>query len=124
MINKDFLKTLIVPAMAVAFNVTAQNAPGVLTVQKIMRDPKWIGSSPSDIEWGNDRKTIYFSWNPDNATDDSLYKITATNKTPQKVSLEERKQFIPEDQLKYNKSRTAATWAKDGDIFISIFREN
>ena len=45
-----------------------------LTVEKIMQDPKWIGTSPSTIYWGPDSKTIYFSWNPDKNISDSTYK--------------------------------------------------
>ena len=37
-----------------------------LTIEKIMRDPKWIGVSPSDIKWSDDGKKIYFKWNPEN----------------------------------------------------------
>ncbi|UCC44383.1 MAG: hypothetical protein JSU65_00175, partial [Candidatus Zixiibacteriota bacterium] len=38
-----------------------------LTVEKIMRDPKWIGESPDWISWSEDSKSIYFWWNPENA---------------------------------------------------------
>ncbi|HCM77942.1 MAG TPA: hypothetical protein DIS90_16280, partial [Cytophagales bacterium] len=56
-----------------------------LTVEKIMRDPKWIGVAPSDVFWSEDSKTIYFNWNPANAAGDSLYAISISNKIPQKV---------------------------------------
>ena len=55
-----------------------------LTVEKIMRDPKWIGTSPSDPLWSADGRTLYFKWNPDMAPADSLYYITSENKIPQK----------------------------------------
>ena len=62
-----------------------------LTVEKIMQDPiKWIGTSPSNIYWSEDSKTIYFSWNPDKNKGDSLYKISLTDKKPVKVSPDER----------------------------------
>ena len=38
-----------------------------LTVEKIMRDPKWIGTSPSAPQWSPDGKTLFFNWNPDKA---------------------------------------------------------
>ncbi|MEN9600268.1 MAG: hypothetical protein RL596_2592, partial [Bacteroidota bacterium] len=34
-----------------------------LTVEKIMSDPRWIGTSPSNAFWSNDNKTVFFSWN-------------------------------------------------------------
>ncbi|HVY76021.1 MAG TPA: hypothetical protein VG890_14400, partial [Puia sp.] len=42
-----------------------------LTVEKIMRDPKWIGASPSRVFWSNDSHTVYFNWNPDDSPSDS-----------------------------------------------------
>jgi hypothetical protein len=35
-----------------------------LTVEKIMKDPKWIGTSPSNVFWSQDSKSVFFSWNP------------------------------------------------------------
>ena len=65
---------------------------GELTVEKIMRDPKWIGSAPTGLNWSPDSKTVYFNWNPDKAAADSLYKITLQNRIPQK-SIKKRKAF-------------------------------
>ena len=67
----------------------AQLSP--LTVDKIMRDPKWIGSSPSNLQWTADGKQLLFNWNPDKAATDSLYYITPTTTTPQKSTWEFRK---------------------------------
>ncbi|MFY8046636.1 MAG: hypothetical protein ACOVOS_08680, partial [Chitinophagaceae bacterium] len=47
-----------------------------LTVDKIMQDPKWIGTSPSNVFWGPDGKSVYFSWNPEGKTADSSYVYT------------------------------------------------
>ena len=35
-----------------------------LTVEKIMQDPKWIGTSPSAITWGTDSKAVFFQLEP------------------------------------------------------------
>ena len=32
-----------------------------------MSDPKWIGTSPSGLQWSADGKTLFFNWNPDKA---------------------------------------------------------
>ena len=55
-----------------------------------MRDPKWMGTSPSGTFWGNDGNTLYFLWNPDKAPSDSLWYITTTNKIPQKATAAEK----------------------------------
>lgn len=90
---------------------------GELTVDKIMRDPLWIGTAPGNPQWSLDGKTLYFSWNPEKAKADSLYKITLTNRTPQKVSKQERLS-LPGSNGVYNKIYTSYLFEKNGDIFL------
>jgi dipeptidyl aminopeptidase/acylaminoacyl peptidase len=90
---------------------------GELTVEKIMRDPKWIGTAPTGINWSTDSKTVYFNWNPDKAEADSLYKITLQNRTPQKVSKQERL-ALPSSFGVYNKAFTKMLYEKNGDLFL------
>ncbi len=97
-------------------SVQAQSL-GELTVEKIMRDPKWIGTAPDNLTWSADSKTLYFTWNPDRAAADSLYKITLENRTPQKVSKRERLS-TPSTFGTYNKSFTKMLYEKNGDLFI------
>lgn len=79
-----------------------------LTVEKIMRDPKWIGVAPSNVNWSDDSKQLYFSWNPENNSGDSLYTITPANRTPQKVSAAVRRS-LPSSFGAYNKTATKKT---------------
>jgi len=90
-----------------------------LTVDKIMRDPKWIGTSPSNPTWSVDGKTIYFSWNPEKATSDSLYFITLDYRKPQKATLLQKRTLISADDITYNSNRSAYTYMKDGDVFYT-----
>ena len=90
-----------------------------LTVEKIMRDPKWIGTSPSNIYWSADGNCLYFNWNPDNALSDSLYFITLTNHHPIKASFQERQDVIPDHNATWSTNRTARVFTKDGDIFLN-----
>lgn len=90
---------------------------GELTVEKIMRDPKWIGTAPSGINWSADSKTVFFNWNPDKAASDSLYKITLQNRTPQKISKKERL-LLPSSFGTYNKSFSKLLYEKSGDLFL------
>lgn len=89
-----------------------------LTVDKIMRDPKWIGSSPSNPNWSNDGKLLYFNWNPDAGPADSVYYISLTNKTPVKASTRETQESNAA-AYRYNQSRQAYVFAKDGDVFYT-----
>ncbi len=97
--------------------VYAQAQPlAPLTVEKIMRDPKWIGVSPSSFYWSEDSKQIYFQWNPEKLPGDSLYTVSLTNLTPAKVIYHERRQ-LPSFGV-YNRSHSKKVYDKDGDIFL------
>ena len=96
----------------------AQQKLDKLTVEKIMRDPKWIGTSPSNIYWGADGNSLYFNWNPDNLPSDSVYFITLTNHNPVKASVEQKQNIIPGYSTTWNTNRTACVFTKDGDVFF------
>ncbi|MDB5128516.1 prolyl oligopeptidase family serine peptidase [Mucilaginibacter sp.] len=89
----------------------------VLTVEKIMRDPKWMGVSPDNIRWSDDSKKIYFNWNPDKTERDELFYISPNNIKPQKTTLTQRRDLVP-DNGKWNKKRTLKTFEKNGDIYL------
>ncbi|UTA67378.1 prolyl oligopeptidase family serine peptidase [Emticicia sp. 21SJ11W-3] len=89
-----------------------------LTVEKIMQEPyKWIGTSPGNIFWSEDSKTIYFSWNPDKNKSDSLYKIVLPDKTPLKVTPKERRS-LPSQQGTYNKDYSLKVYEKQGELYL------
>src|SRR5258706_46442 len=101
--------------LLIAVSAQAQQlAP--LTVEKIMRDPKWMGVAPSNIFWSEDGKQIYFNWNPEKNPGDSLYSISITNSSPMKVNPAIRKQLSSFGQ--YNRSRSKKVFEKNGDIFL------
>ena len=70
-----------------------------LSVEKIMRDPKWIGTSPSNVFWSADGKYLYFNWNPDNAPSDSLYFITLKIKRQQKASVAQKQNVLAANSI-------------------------
>ncbi|MFI5129545.1 MAG: prolyl oligopeptidase family serine peptidase [Chitinophagales bacterium] len=90
-----------------------------LTVEKIMRDPKWIGTSPSSPQWSSDGNTLFFQWNPGKETNDSSYYITKDNKTPVKATVAQKQIFLPVNAAGYNIARTVYVFAKDGDVFYT-----
>jgi dipeptidyl aminopeptidase/acylaminoacyl peptidase len=88
-----------------------------LTVEKIMRDPKWIGVSPSNVFWSDDSKQVYFNWNPDKSAGDSLYTVSIATKTPQKVEPLTRRE-LPSVNGYYNKARTKKVYDKNGELYL------
>src|SRR3982751_2444874 len=87
-----------------------------------MRDPKWIGTSPSNPSWSADGQRLYFNWNPEQAPSDSIYYITLTNHSPVKASTREKQDILSANSLSWNQSRTAYVFVKDGDVFFSDVR--
>lgn len=114
---KKFLFLLFIGPMAFAQTL----AP--LTVEKIMRDLKWIGVAPSNLTWSEDSKQVYFQWNPENNLGDSLYVVSLTNHTPQKVAASVRRTLPPSGGV-YNKTFTKKLFEKNGDLFLLDLTNN
>jgi dipeptidyl aminopeptidase/acylaminoacyl peptidase len=93
-----------------------------LTVEKIMRDPKWIGSSPANPQWTADGRYLLFNWNPEKAATDSLYYITPTATVPQKSTWAFRQAAITENQIKYNTARDQYVYAYEGDVYLASMK--
>lgn len=89
-----------------------------LTVEKIMRDPQWIGSSPSDVFWSPDGQTIYFQWNPEKNDTDSLYYITLNNHNPQKATFAQRTLAVAERNGSWNSDQTKLVFLKDKGLYL------
>jgi len=106
----------------ISISTWAQNKLEKLTVEKIMRDTKWIGSSPSNVSWNSDGQYLYFNWNPDSAPSDSLYSVNLKNHIPVKVSSEQKQDLTTSPNIVWNTSRTAFVYAKDGDLFFRDVR--
>lgn len=107
-------------ALLLVLSASSQTNPGTtLTVEKIMRDPKWIGTSPSDPEWSLDSKYLLFSWNPEKAVSDSTWFITTNALTPQKTTWAFRKDLLDESNVRYNTKRTHYVFTREGDVYLA-----
>lgn len=109
------MKKIILLLFISQWTIAQQLAP--LTVEKVMRDPKWMGVAPSNVNWSDDSKQLYFNWNPETNPGDSLYTISLSNRTPQKVSASARR-AMPAFSGTYNKSFTKKIYEKNGDLYL------
>jgi dipeptidyl aminopeptidase/acylaminoacyl peptidase len=89
-----------------------------LTVEKIMRDPKWIGSSPTNAFWSPDSKSVFFNWNPKGAVSDSVYTYTPGGGEPQKAGYFEAQKMSAINNAVYNNSNTQMVYVYRGDLFL------
>jgi dipeptidyl aminopeptidase/acylaminoacyl peptidase len=92
-----------------------------LTVEKIMRDQKWLGTPPSNYRWSADSKTVYFDWNPENKEKDQLYQANGQGWKPVKADDKLAEQQMAVDYA-YNKDRTLGLSEESGDLFLYEFK--
>lgn len=111
------MKRLFICFLLAGSNALQAQELGSLSVEKIMRDPKWMGVSPSNIQWGENSRTVYFNWNPDQVKEDPLYQISVDKRKPQKVS-EDLVKKLNKGSLSYSKDRSKVLFERNGDIFI------
>jgi dipeptidyl aminopeptidase/acylaminoacyl peptidase len=102
---------------------------GWLTVDTIMRDPQWMGASPSRVFWSEDGESLYFELGQGGAAaargrgaePDSLFFVSAKGGTPRLLTIEERK-HLPGRTGVYSKDWSKKLYAKSGDIFLLDIR--
>lgn len=110
---------LLVLLILCADTISAQESLAPLTVEKIMKDPKWIGSSPAHLKWNHDGSALYFDWNPDRMPADSLYRYVLNKGAVSKVEAASKKSILYAGDVVYNSARTQYVYAKEGDVFWS-----
>ncbi|MEJ5993835.1 prolyl oligopeptidase family serine peptidase [Pedobacter sp. Du54] len=113
--KKIILALLLISAVAQA----QQIAP--LTVEKIMRDPKWMGTAPTNYRWSADSKTVFFSWNPENKERDQPYMANVTTNKPEVTDDKNIEKAIGVNYT-YNKDRSLGLYEKGGDIYFYNFK--
>jgi Tol biopolymer transport system component len=89
-----------------------------LTVEKIMRDPKWIGTSPTNPSWSADSKTVFFNWNPQNNIADSVYKFSIGSTEPQKAGYLEVQKNNAMGNAVYNSNYSQMVYVYRGDLYL------
>lgn len=104
--------------------LTSVAASAQLTVEKIMRDPKWIGTSPSNVFWSADSKKIFFSWNPEKKMSDSTYMFSIGSTTPVKAPMQEVQLAQAMNNAVYNDTRTKMLYALRGDLYLVDLSSN
>jgi len=97
---------------------------GQLTVEKIMQNPQWIGTSPTGITWSQDSKTVFFNWNPDKNIADSPYSFRLGSKDPVKAGYHEVALTNAINNGTYNNAGTKIVYAYRGDLFLLDLKTN
>lgn len=99
-----------------AFHSASAQQRATLTVEKIMRDPKWMGTSPQRVEWDALSNELYFRWNPEAAEYASLYKVD--KKQNQVEKMEEKVSSLLVQDVVFDKKRERLVFERDGDLYL------
>lgn len=114
-------KLLLLPILL--FLLSEASAQSTLSVEYIMRDPKWMGVFPSSPEWSEDDKQIFFKYNLDGDPADSLYKIDLANPTQiSKVHWAEEK-ALARPQSDTNADQSLRIYRKDHQIILEDLKK-
>ena len=89
-----------------------------------MKDPKWIGVSPSNVFWSPDSKSVFFSWNPQNKASDSVYSFSIGAGEPQKAGYFEAQKMNTLSNAVYNNSYTQMVYTYRGDLYLVDIKSN
>nr|WP_321354649.1 hypothetical protein [uncultured Draconibacterium sp.] len=115
---KHFILPILILFALSAFSQVSKLNKSSLSIETIMQDPaKWIGTSPSDITWSEDGAKIYFQWNPEQDTLESLHTYDLSTKEIDKVSLEE-KMTLPGRRGNYNSDKSKKVYTRNGNLFL------
>jgi len=106
---------------AIIFSGIAQ---AQLTVEKIMQDPKWMGSSPSGVFWSADSKSVYFNWNPMGAIADSSYQFSLNGGQIAKANYLATQKSSAVSSGTYNNSHSLMAYVYRGDLFLLDLTSN
>lgn len=109
-------KLFLLPILLFIFTeVTAQST---LSVDYIMRDPKWMGTFPSSPSWSEGSNQIFFKYNQEKDPADSLYKIELGNPSNiVKVHWPEEK-ALEKPLSAYNSDQSLRIYRKDNSIIF------
>ena len=102
-------------SLSVKYSQSQQNKSN-LSIDKIMQGKDFIGYWPHDVFWSPDNQNVFFYWNPEKKSSDSVYKITPGNKPPVKVSIKESNNFFLNYEI--DKTKTTAVCSLNGDLYI------
>ena len=110
------MKKLLVGLFVIFWGIAnAQPAPS-LTVEQIMSDSKWMGISPTNIQWNPDSKTVYFNWNPQGTQHDQVYQVSVPGTKPVKTADTLLQQGSSE--VVFSKDRSKALFERGGNIVL------
>jgi dipeptidyl aminopeptidase/acylaminoacyl peptidase len=117
------MRKSVVVLLAVVAGATlgAEQSPAVskfaLTVDSIMRGPKLVGYSPSDLRWSGDSKELYFEWRMPDEDEAATWVVGRDGGKPRRLSDDERRS-APLANGSWDAARRRILGVDRGDIVV------
>lgn len=102
--------------LTTSISIAQSNNQSKLTIDQIMQGEDFVGYSPTRINWSDDSQYINFSWNPDNDTLRSSYKVNIKSKDISKRSFSELKDS--QNSGVFSNDYKWKVYSKNGDLFL------
>ncbi|PWT73607.1 MAG: S9 family peptidase [Bacteroidetes bacterium] len=113
------MRYFLLPVLLVgALQLYSQKPNDTLSVEKIMQDPKWIGTSPGNVFWKPDGTMIYFFWNPEKAPSDSLYGYDVRTKKISKLDYRSAQKELSIKSGSFDQKHERIAFVFNGDIYL------
>ncbi len=96
----------------------AASVEGELTVPFIMQGPELVGTSPRDMAWSPDGKTLYFVWKRPGKENQGLFRVGRGGGDPERVSEAEAQRIRPRLRATFSEDRRFAAYADGGDLYL------
>lgn len=87
-----------------------------LSIDQIMQGEDFVGYLPTNVEWADDSKAIYFSWNPEKDTIRSTYEVNINTKKVNKRSFEDLTSTTNSGD--FSRDYKWKVYEKEGDLFL------
>ncbi|GGH01256.1 peptidase S9 [Polaribacter pacificus] len=108
--------------LATSLSIAQTKNQSQLTIDQIMQGDDFVGYLPTSINWSENNRDIYFSWNPEMDTIRSTYKVNSISKKINKASAEDLKSRMSPSDI--SKNGKWSVYGKSGDLFLKDNKNN
>jgi dipeptidyl aminopeptidase/acylaminoacyl peptidase len=117
---RTLLPVLLSTLLLAAGHAVAQSEPA-LTLDRIMADPDWIGSSVEQTWWSWDGQTAVYSRKREASNTRDLWQVPVVGGLPMLLA-DDARAGLDAASPKYDPTRTRAAFVRNGDIFVRDLR--
>ncbi|MFT6902184.1 MAG: dipeptidyl aminopeptidase/acylaminoacyl peptidase [Colwellia sp.] len=93
------------------------NGDIVITLEKIMSDPDWIGRSPKNWYWGDDNQTIFYKQKRAGSVLNDLFRQSTAGNEAEKVKLA-KMHIVSDIYAQRNQANTHEVYTFEGNVFV------